>query len=103
MVRFTKFVKVENNTENECIEKMIEQYDNVIARAVNLIPLSEVLSTDDEDGIMKRTLDVFRDGLALIGTGFDYMIEQDNQLREIKKQNEEILKKLNELSKEITK
>lgn len=103
MVRFTKFVKVNKDTDSEAINSMITKYDEVMTKAINLIPLADVISTDDEDGVLADALGVYKDCMDLIGLGFEYMIEQDNQIREIKKQNEEILKKLDKLSRKTTK
>ena len=99
---FRKWIKVTEKAESDKIEKLLDKYDKTITDCVNLIPLSEVINSSEDDG-MKQLLDAYKGVLDLTNDAFDIVIEQDNRIRHIEKQNEEILKKLDEISKKTTK
>ena len=104
-----KWFKVETeDVKSDKIVKMMNDYDKLISEAVDIIPMSAILGydtfdmDDEERVVLSKAMKAYRDCLGLVGTAFDVMIEQDNMIREIKSQNEEILKKLDEISKKKT-
>lgn len=104
--RHFKWFKVETeDVKSDKILKLMDDYDNLISEAVDIIPMSAILGYDaldmdaDERAMLNKAVKCYKDCLGLVGTAFDVMVEQDNMIREIKAQNEEILKKLDELSK----
>lgn len=109
ILRHFKWFKVETeDVKSDKIVKMMDDYDKLISEAVDIIPMSAILGydtfdmDDEERVVLSKAMKAYRDCLGLVGTAFDVMIEQDNMIREIKSQNEEILKKLDELSKKRT-
>lgn len=109
ILRHFKWFKVESeDVKSVKIVKMMSDYDKLISEAVDIIPMSSILDydafdmDDEQRVVLSKAMKAYRDCLGLIGTAFDVMIEQDNMIREIKSQNEEILKKLDELSKKRT-
>mgnify|MGYP006974665131 CR=1 FL=1 len=104
--RHFKWFKVESeDVKSYKIVKLMDDYDNLISDVVDIIPMSAVLGYDtfemDDEGraMLNKAMKSCKDCLGLVGRAFDVMIEQDNMIREIKEQNTEILKKLDELSK----
>ena len=96
-----KWIDVEHS-ENENLERMMDHYDALISSYMNMIPLSDVLSSaaDDEDGTMGKLINVYKDTLSLCNDAFNYMIAQDKLMTTINKQNQEILDKLDKLTEE---
>lgn len=106
ILRHFKWFKVESkDVKSDKIVKLMDDYDNLISDVVDIIPMSAVLGygtfemNDEERAMLNKAMKSCKDCLGLVGTAFDVMIEQDNMIREIKTQNTEILKKLDELSK----
>lgn len=109
ILRDFKWFKVEaEDVKSVKIVKMMNDYDKLISEAVDIIPMSSILNydafdmNDEQRVVVNKAMKAYRDCLGLIGTAFGVMIEQDNMIREIKSQNEEILKKLDELLKKRT-
>lgn len=109
ILRHFKWFKVEtDDVKSDKIVKMMNDYDKLISEAVDIIPMSSILGydtfdmDDEERVVLTKAMKAYKDCLGLMGTAFDVMIEQDNMIREIKSQNEEILKKLDEISKKKT-
>ena len=105
LLKHFKWFKVESeDVKSDKIVKLMDDYDNLISEAVDIIPMSAILGYDaldmdaDERAMLNKAMKCYKDCLGLVGKAFDVMVEQDNMIREIKAQNEEILKKLDKLS-----
>lgn len=91
-----RWISVESNIENGNIIDLLKGYDDLITQYVDLIPMSDVLSSEDE--IMTKFMGIYKSTLNVCNTALEVVINQDNMIRHITDQNTEILKKLDELS-----
>lgn len=92
-----RWINVESDIKNENIIDLLKGYDDLITQYVDLIPMSDVLGSDDE--YMTKFMGIYKSTLNVCNTALEVVINQDNMIRHITDQNTEILKKLDELSK----
>ena len=71
-------------------------YDSLITQYVDLIPMSDVL--DSEDETMTKFMGIYKSTLNVCNSAMEVMINQDSMIHHIEDQNTEILKKLDKLS-----
>lgn len=98
---FRKWIKTDVETKNGYINDMLSSYDDYITEVIDLIPLSDIIDSDDED--IRKMSKIYSDGLSLMNKAFNVMIDQDNRLRKIDEKQEKILKRLDEISRQQNK
>ena len=91
-----KWINVESDIKNENIVDLLRGYDSLITQYVDLIPMSDVL--DSEDETMTKFMGIYKSTLNVCNSAMEVMINQDSMIHHIEDQNTEILKKLDKLS-----
>lgn len=102
------FIKVSKDCESKEIKRAVERFNNLAGDCCDIIPLSAIMSMvsdidTDPDSIKASTtiMKIYKNSVGIIQDITDVAVKQDAMIRNLEKQNKEILKKLDELSKKI--
>ena len=107
-----KWINVTVKADDERYVELVNEQNKMISEALDMIPTSDILGMLSELGLEDEQMEdakkivvgyknMLTKYLELNSTAYDMAIERDNRIRNIEKQNAEILKKLDDISKKI--
>ena len=106
------WINVTAKADDKRYVELIDEQNKMINEALDMIPTSDILGMLSELDLEEEQMEsakklvtgyknMLTKYLELNSIAMDMAIERDNRIRNIEKQNAEILKKLDEISKKI--